>query len=325
MKSHLSPRCEKLSQPNAAEFSVAVFIIIGILVSYLPQHYKIIARRSSRGLSPLFVLLGTVSGTASIANVLTLPQSTEDMGCCRDISRFACASALLGVVQIGVQWSCFFFIMLLFLIFFPRPSSRPSTPPSDSTDSTDPSSSSTSPPTYKSAILVLALSLLFFLATLLGSITILYTTPSHLQAWANFLGLTGTLLAAIQYIPQILTTWRLQSVGSLSVPMMCIQTPGSFVFAASLAVRLGKSGWSTWGLFIVTGVLQGVLLGMSLGFLWRERRGGVGMGKGVNGREAGTEQGVNGNGNGNAGGSRDGSDEQTPLLSNGDGRVAASG
>lgn len=86
------------------------FIVVGILVSYLPQHYKIIARRSSRGLSPLFVLLGTVSGTASIANILTLPESTRDMGCCQEIGAFPCAAALLGIAQIGVQWSCFFFM-----------------------------------------------------------------------------------------------------------------------------------------------------------------------------------------------------------------------
>lgn len=58
----------------------------------------------------MFVLLGTVSATASIANILTLPESTTDMGCCREIGRFACAAALLGVAQIGIQWTCFFFM-----------------------------------------------------------------------------------------------------------------------------------------------------------------------------------------------------------------------
>jgi len=66
-------------------------------------------------------------------------------------------------------------------------------------------------------------------------------------------------------------TWKLQETGSLSVPMMCMQTPGSFVFAASLAVRLGPGGWSAWGLFILTGCLQGCLLAMSLWFLWRDK------------------------------------------------------
>ncbi|KAF2846875.1 PQ loop repeat protein-like protein [Plenodomus tracheiphilus IPT5] len=254
-------RCRDLAHPDMLNFGVSVFIVVGILVSYLPQHYKIISRRSSRGLSPMFVLLGTVSGTASIANILTLPQSTLDMACCADIGRFPCAAALLGIVQIGVQWSCFFFIMLLFLIFFPR------NPPTAAAEPRD-----TSLPTWKEAVLVLAFSLAFFIVAFVGSVVFVYALPSHVQAWANFLGLLATLLAAIQYIPQILMTWRLQETASLSIPMMCIQTPGSFVFAASLYARLGLAGWSAWGLFIFTGCLQGCLLVMSLTFILRERK-----------------------------------------------------
>lgn len=54
--------------------------------------------------------------------------------------------------------------------------------------------------------------------------------------------------------------------------MMCIQTPGSFVWVGSLAGRLGVAGWSTWGIYLVTGVLQGILLIMAIGFEVRDRR-----------------------------------------------------
>lgn len=84
------------------------FLVVGILISYLPQHIRIVSRRSSEGLSPYFVLLGTVSGTFGIANVLTLPASREDIQCCRHISSFACTAGLLGIAQIGMQWTCFF-------------------------------------------------------------------------------------------------------------------------------------------------------------------------------------------------------------------------
>jgi len=151
--------------------------------------------------------------------------------------------------------------MLLFLIFFPR---NPNASQMDDQDANI--------PTWKEAVVVLAASIAFFIVALLGSIVFVYAAPSHLRAWANFLGLLGTALAAIQYMPQILMTWRLQETGSLSVPMMCIQTPGSFVFAASLAVRLGPGGWSAWGLFIFTGCLQGCLLAMSLWFILRDRK-----------------------------------------------------
>jgi len=156
--------------------------------------------------------------------------------------------------------------MLLFLVFFPR--NPPATAPATATATTahqDPPM-----PSWKEAVLVLAFSTAFFILSLIGSVVFVYALPSHVQAWANFLGLLATVLAAVQYIPQIHMTWTLQETGSLSIPMMCIQTPGSFVFAASLYSRLGAAGWSAWGLFIFTGCLQGCLLAMSFIFTWRE-------------------------------------------------------
>jgi uncharacterized protein with PQ loop repeat len=177
--------------------------------------------------------------------------------------------------------------MLLFLIFFPRAMSD-----LNEDDHTD-------MPTWKEAVLVLALSLAFFIFALLGSIVFVYALPEHIRKWANLLGVVASVLAGVQYIPQIFTTWRLQTIGSLSVPMMCIQTPGSFVFASSLAARLGPAGWSTWSLFLLTGCLQGCLLVMCLWFLWRDRKA----------RKAG----VGGSGNGHVRTEEEDS-EQTPLL-----------
>jgi len=54
--------------------------------------------------------------------------------------------------------------------------------------------------------------------------------------------------------------------------MMLIQTPGSFVWAGSLAARLGKEGWSAWGVYLVTGCLQGSLLSMGIYFEYLERQ-----------------------------------------------------
>lgn len=82
----------------------------------------------------------------------------------------------------------------------------------------------------------------------------------------------ATVLAGIQYLPQIWMTWNLGDVGSLSIPMMLIQTPGSFVWSGSLAARLGLAGWSTWGVFLVTGCLQGCLLVMGICFEVKARR-----------------------------------------------------
>lgn len=88
--------------------------------------------------------------------------------------------------------------------------------------------------------------------------------PRQLTGWANFLGVMAAALAAVQYIPQIWTTYHLAKVGSLSIPMMLMQTPGGFLFAFNLYRRLGPEGWSTWGIYLLTASMQGVLLGMSI-------------------------------------------------------------
>ena len=82
--------------------------------------------------------------------------------------------------------------------------------------------------------------------------------------------------------------------------MMCIQTPGSFVWVGSLAARFGWEGWSTWGIYLVTGVLQGCLLAMGITFELREFR------KRKAQREALEENGV----------AREDGDESTRLLEN---------
>jgi uncharacterized protein with PQ loop repeat len=89
------------------------------------------------------------------------------------------------------------------------------------------------------------------------------------RVWATTLGLASVVLACVQYLPQLLLTARRKLVGSLSIPMMLLQvsfrllvasakttlifllafqTPGSFVFVYTLAVRPGVnwSGWATY-------------------------------------------------------------------------------
>ncbi|CZT45536.1 related to PQ loop repeat protein [Rhynchosporium secalis] len=252
-------RCEKLQVPDYFNLALSILILLGILVSYLPQHYRIISRGTSEGISPWFILLGTTSGTCAFANILVLPASRADVACCKSVSTFECAAGLLGIAQVGVQWFCFSIILLLFLVFFPR---GPSLPHNDSEKLY----------TWRTAVIVALLCLLHGLLVITVSAAFIISRPHHLGTWANSLGIMATVLAGIQYLPQIWMTWRLGHVGSLSIPMMLIQTPGSFVWSASLAARLGVEGWSTWGVFLVTGCLQGCLLVMGICFEIKARR-----------------------------------------------------
>ena len=55
---------------------------------------------------------------------------------------------------------------------------------------------------------------------------------------------------------------------------MCVQTPGGFVWSASLAARLGWAGWSAWGIYLITATMQGILLIMGIIFEIKHKRKG---------------------------------------------------
>lgn len=82
-------------------------ILVGILISYLPQHYRIVSRRTSEGISPWFVLLGTTSATSGFANILFVRDSREAIACCSQVETSECLAGLLGIAQLGLQWICF--------------------------------------------------------------------------------------------------------------------------------------------------------------------------------------------------------------------------
>jgi hypothetical protein len=98
------------------------------------------------------------------------------------------------------------------------------------------------------------------------SIYSIYLMTAHSSSrersdFAIFLGLSGTLLAVLQYAPQIYKTYRAGLVGAL-----IIQVPGSVLFVLSIAIRPGVN-WTSWIPYAVTGAMQGALLVSSPGIL----------------------------------------------------------
>jgi hypothetical protein len=153
--------------------------------------------------------------------------------------------------------------LLLFLVFFRYSTSALPTEelPATSTQ-----------PRWQTALFVAATCLLHGLLIIVLTSLFQSVWSTHMPQWANFLGIMAAALAAVQYIPQIWTTYHLKHVGSLSIPMMCIQTPGGLVFAGSLFARLGWGGWSSWGIFVLTAVMQGILLGLAIYYEIQRRK-----------------------------------------------------
>lgn len=154
---------------------------------------------------------------------------------------------------------------MLFLIFFPTEASV------DLSSSTA-SLTKTPPPKKRDAVIVGSSMLTALFAVGIISIALVNSYPHHTQSWADTLGTIAGVLAMVQYLPQIYFTWRMGDVKSLSVVTMLIQVPGAFLFAFSLWLRVGWEGWSTWLVYIVTGVLQAIVLGLAITYYFRARR-----------------------------------------------------
>ncbi|KAJ6472680.1 hypothetical protein C8R47DRAFT_1145859 [Mycena vitilis] len=272
--------------------TLTLCLCIGLIISYLPQHFRIINQGTSEGLSPWFLLLGSTSSAAGFLNLVTV-QHTQ-IRCCRVMSIASCVEATAGIVQVGLQWAMFSFIFVLYMIYFPQHLKYVSS-------ETHPARNG-KPQRERSKLwglsVILAnltvahfvLSALLTLFVVLASPSPLHppsspspypdpsfpdpdssTLPLSLARWALYLGVSSALLAAIQYVPQIAFTWRARLVGALSVPMMCVQSPGAVAMVLSIALRPGTN-WTSWITYAVAGIMQCTLLSICIAWKMRQRR-----------------------------------------------------
>ncbi|KAJ7769345.1 hypothetical protein B0H16DRAFT_1517515 [Mycena metata] len=272
--------------------TLTLALCVGLVISYLPQHFRIINKGTSEGLSPWFLLLGSTSSAAGFLNMITV-QHTQ-IRCCRVVSFASCVEATAGIVQVGLQWGMFSFIFLLYMIYFPPHLKYE--PPSEDRRRSNLKTYRVRTYLWARSVLLANVTVAHFILSLLLTIFLLLSSPSPLHPlpppsspypdpspdapdalplplarWALYLGVSSALLAAIQYLPQIAFTWQARLVGALSVPMMCVQSPGAVAMVLSIALRPGTN-WTSWITYAVAGLMQFTLLSICIAWKLRQRR-----------------------------------------------------
>ncbi|OXG22762.1 hypothetical protein C367_04065, partial [Cryptococcus neoformans Ze90-1] len=275
---------------------LSLLLCTGLIISYLPQHIRIISAKSSEGFSPWYLLLGATSSASGMLNILIMQWPL--FRCCRILSAGSCFESLLGFLQVTLQWLLFSIILVLYLIYFPKHVKYQRVIPVSSSDSSfaepnygaiqdqedgeeEPNKAKvTTTPEWRLAVtlgIVVALHLgLLLLISLALLVYLPPTVPPHplLRLLATFLGVSATILAVFQYAPQIHKTYKARLVGALSLGTMAIQVPGSVLFVLSLVFRPGTN-WTSWLAYAVTGAMQGALLVICL--LWKRRQKALGI------------------------------------------------
>lgn len=225
---------------NVESIALGVVLILGSILSTVPQHLKIWKNKSSIGLSFLWLFLGNINQFSAVLNAMVLKFPQEQA--CDVLGLGRCLPSLLSLIQLFGLWAFTFPLYIWYLKF-----SNPKTTPKQEW--------------FWSRALFGFLLVLFTVLSGVAAILIIFVGEcAHgTVAYGSALGILSTILTFIQWSPQIYNTYKRKSVGSFSILMLCIQCPGSMLIVYFL-IFVSKEQVSTWLSFVSSLVQQLVLL-----------------------------------------------------------------
>uniref|UniRef100_A0A6B2LER3 Uncharacterized protein n=1 Tax=Arcella intermedia TaxID=1963864 RepID=A0A6B2LER3_9EUKA len=230
---------------------LAVVLIVGTLISYIPQYVSIFKSKSSEGLSFLMMGLGLASSLLTLLN--TVMFYWEKLTCCSTLNFYQCLANNLVPEQLSISPICLIVLYLFFLYYFDK---------------------------KKQTLRDYVISLAFFAISMI--VPIIFATaallmyfgrlvsPTKLIEFARLVGLLSAILVFVQWAPQVITTLRLGKAGALSLPMLLIQCPGSFL-VVGFQLTAPLSEWTTWSPSLVSGLAQALLIILILFFKLRTK------------------------------------------------------
>ena len=233
---------------NYLSIVVGTIIILSIVLTYLPQYLKIIRGRTTVGISYLYLLLGNISNFTNFFGSLLLNYGLVD--CCTKISAGKCINILLPIYQLFTPWLCIFILYIIFLIYDNRENARQ----------------------YKLAFINFTLFILIFVF-ILGIIGLMLINhynrlKKNIHTFGDILNIVSTVTCFLTFFPQILKTYKIKTIGSLSLISLTFQSIGSFiVFIYQFTIV--KTSLSIGIPYLVSGILQLSLL--SLGTYYNKR------------------------------------------------------
>lgn len=267
-------------------FIFNLLILVFIPVTYVPQYHRVFTRKSTYGISPYFLLFSVVASTSLLGGGMFQLAYSYSNWCCKEDAGVEkgihCYGAQMGAWQALMQWVCCTGLLVLFYIYARAEQEASIAVP---VAETAPSAPNLSPPSQTSwraakrisytGFFYIFINLALFLAYALHQLSkhsagflpddlIFYI---FLGGWAILQMTLAFIFLCVQSVPQIITTLRMRQLGSLSIPSMCVQVPGYFIWAAALRVRYPEIVWVP---VLVAGAVQDVLLMLSV-YLERER------------------------------------------------------
>ena len=242
----------------------ALGFLIGLLIIYVPQFYKINKKRTSLGFSVWFMFLGHTASFISCLNALVF--YINNLWTCHGIRN--CTEEFLGFGLIGIQWFLYWIQYLLFVKFYPKKKSRKLLGEDD-----PPLTFCQKLQTPKATLIyshVIGVIFLCLTMGLLGHHHWINPSTDDLKVWVGVMEGTISIMFLAHYIPQIWETYKLKQVGSMSLITLALMTPGTFLWAIFLATQsfwipeAEGSSPLVWVPYLIVGAFQVGLLVMGI-------------------------------------------------------------
>jgi uncharacterized protein with PQ loop repeat len=237
--------------PSAGWIFAGSSIVLGAAISTIPQIVRIIRRCSSFGLNWMYVSITSFGQFILVYNVIGL--HAADFAGVLQVSLAIAIPRFLTFLITFCLWFCYLPIPFLNFIFLDLKRQERSR--------------------------VLSAWLLGFIIGSGVFLSALHSILVHLFGLAgspalNFgkaLGTFSAILVIFQYVPQMITTWKLQSPGSLSIALLAIQAPGGTVNALFMWIGQGDS-WTTWSSILAASLQMWIVLGICIYFKVKRKR-----------------------------------------------------
>ena len=236
-----------------------VCITVGTIISIIPQIYNIVKNKSSYGINAFTLSATSLSQVVNVLNYCSL-HAADFVGMV-SISFVQYMPRMLSFLNIFSLWYMYLGNTFLTLIFFDKKPREHRNAEQIKTN--------------RKVILAFTIGLhsifivLIILYFVFGSTNGYF--ESFLRQYGYILGFAGGVIAIAQYAPQMYTTCKLQSPGSLSIVLLAIQAPGGTINSMFLAFG-NKDNWTTWFPLIVGAMQQFILLFICIYYVCKARK-----------------------------------------------------
>jgi uncharacterized protein with PQ loop repeat len=243
------------------DFYLGAFLLVGTLISFLPQHVKLLKKESHVGLSLYKGAVGTITATCGATYFVAL-QTYSLFYCCP--TPFVCFGHVLPFLQLAMIVLCDVAILFLYVYYFDLKFLA---------DSGIDYHRAWAETRY--AVLGTFAVQLVLACTLLGLALTKGFGSDAMNLFGGILVVCSSVGQFVQWTPQIVKTYQLKRVGALSLPMIFLQAGGAALTAYFFSV---DGEWYIWTPFVISSVLLTVLFVESMYYVrqakLREANGG---------------------------------------------------